>query len=132
MNQGILPGGWQKILTVGPVTLATKGPEKEPDKEPDKDLKEPSPHVPACACCYYNESVMLIPDDPGSRTCGWFWDEQRRSTGQENCWVWWHGHAPHAPFPYPNQKQGPEEDPLVDGGWDLMGMRQGLVNDPAA
>ena len=92
------------ILSVGPVTLA-KAPEQPPAEQAPAD-------VPACKCCYYSQSQQLDPDkDPGLRTCGWFWDEHRES------WVWWHGQAPHAPFPYP---QG-------DMNEDLMSLRQDLL-----
>ena len=99
LNQVSLPGGWRRILSVGPVTLATQGPAEAPGvPRGGQLLPGHGADVPACPCCYYTTSLQLDPDnDPGLRTCGWFWDEHRQS------WVWWHGQAPHAPFPYPHQ-----------------------------
>ena len=130
-NAAIVPPGWQRFLRVGPVIMAQQVPaEARPAEEAEAPAEEDAPAgeaeapaeedapageaeapaeelVPACACCYYTASVQLDPaKDPSLRTCGWFWDRSRES------WVWWHGQAPHAPFPYPHQgleQQDPDQ-----------------------
>ena len=46
---------------------------------------------------------MLDPEEPDFSKCGWFYHYQRES------WIWWHGSAPHAAFPFENQQQDLDE-----------------------
>ena len=122
-NEAILPGGWRRFLRVGPVIVAQQVPDAAPllapaEEPAPEEAPEPAapprggqlcPHrgdVPACPCCYYTTSVLLGPDDPNYRTCGWFTEP-----GVDG-WIWWHGQAPHAPFPY---LTGAHEAPATEG-----------------
>ena len=116
---------------MGPVILARQGPagdHEAPAEDPETAAEDPGTprggqlvpdhgSVPACPCCYYNTSMQLDPADPGRRTCGWFWDDHRQN------WVWWHGQAPHAPYPYPQQDLFGD----MDRNQLLMSLRQGLA-----
>ena len=161
MNEGLLPAGWRRVLSLGSCHLAS-APEIMPEdlldlemgltdqeplvgpaaEEPDDlegttlemgppeeaPLVGPAPQAPAdgpatqapadgpaghaerpCRCCYYSMSEEVDPEqDPTFRTCGWFWSAQHES------WVWWHGHAPHAPFhmQYHGDDQAPADRTL--------------------
>ena len=93
-------------MRVGPCIVAQQEPDATPlldlpeaaPAEPDRGMQVAGHHgdQPACACCYYSRSILLGPDDPRYRTPGWFWEPGMERNG----WVWWHGQAPHAPFPY--------------------------------
>ena len=93
-------------MRVGPCIVAQQEPDATPlldlpeaaPAEPDRGMQVAGHHgdQPACACCYYTQSILLGPDDPRYRTPGWFWEPGMERNG----WVWWHGQAPHAPFPY--------------------------------
>ena len=63
-------------------------------------------------------------NDPGLRSCGWFWDDHHRHS-----WVWWHGSAPHAPYPFPHVNLQNNEDPGQQEGIDLMGAPGHLMDD---
>ena len=100
LNSGSLPAGWRKILKVGPLTLA--------HGDPDAPAGEPGHRGPErpCRCCYYTMSQPL--EDPEHRTCGWFIQDP----DHWGSWTWWHGDAPHAPYPYPDQQ--PAEEPAEE------------------